>query len=756
MLKTDSSGELLLNIKLYSCRILFSYFFIPLSLGVILCAGCASLDSKSLTPDTKLKDPPVLHRSEHQPGIKTSAQKDTSEDIFTSNVDVPELKKNKPESLITPSGNGVFPFKPADFDSKTPNPLKSSLSTASKPGKKFSSAEGSPPARIEVELAFDNADLFEVLDATLYELFKINYIIDPHVKAKVSFHFSGKYTQAEFINQLNSVLQLSNLSIAQGPGDIYKVVKKNESGIYLNADVEERFPADSAGDASRMIRLRYIDAATAAKTVKSFASRGASIVTDRVNNALIVTDTIDNINRIAQVVSLMDVEYFNDISWRIFPVTEVDAADIAADITKIVKSTGLYKRTGAVRGGYQIIALKTMNAILVATVWPSIFDLVEKWISAMDHADNTGTGVFVYFVENGTAIELSDILKQLYGEKKSTTNKTQIVKPVETKDKAKNDKTQPPISSDAMSGELSGDVEIIPDETNNAIIFKASQRDYKVIQKVLGELDVVPRQVLINVVVAEVTLNHKTQYGVQWLLKNTMGDYEGQGGFDINETTRVIDQTLGNVTNISYGIYNSADVLKGLVTALGTDSDVNILSSPNVMAVDNQEAYIEVGEDVPTISGSVTNTDGGVTNTIQYRNTGVILKVTPHINSSGLVKMELSQEVSEKGNFDEEIGNYSILTRKAETSLVVHDAQTILMGGMMRQNTNNSDAGVPFLKDIPFLGYLFKSTTKDTTKTELIFLLTPHVVDSRDEVDSITREFYSKIESIKGLIDKEE
>lgn len=611
--------------------------------------------------------------------------------------------------------------------------------------------------RVQVELAFDNADLFEVLDATLYELFKINYIIDPHVKAKVSFHFSGNYTQAEFINQLNSVLQLSNLSITRGPGTLYKVVKKSDSTVYSGQDVSETIPAGAAGDISRMIRLRYIDAATASKTIRSFASRGANVVIDRVNNALIITDTLDNIDRIVQVLSLMDVEYFSDVAWRIFPVKEVDAGEISADISNIVKATGLYKRIGAVRGGYHILPLKTMNAILVATVWPSIFDLVEKWIAAMDHADNSGTGVFVYFVENGNALELSEILKQLYSEKKSSSDKTQIVKPIAVKDKAKpenNRAVNPPTG--LMSGELSGDIEIIPDETNNAIIFKASQRDYKVIRKVLGELDVMPRQVLINVVVVEVTLTHKTQYGVQWMLNNSIGKYKGQGIFDIKGNTQALNRALGTVSEFSYGIYNSADVLKGLITALGTDGDLNILSSPNIMAVDNQEAYIEVGEDVPTISGTVTQTDGVVNKTVQYRNTGVILKVTPHINSSGLVKMELSQEVSSRGVRDEELKTDSILTRKAETSLVVHDNQTILMGGMMSQNQNNSDAGVPFLKDIPLLGYLFKSETRDGKKTELIFLLTPHVIDSRNEADNITREFSRNIESIKNLIKKEE
>ncbi len=626
-------------------------------------------------------------------------------------------------------------------------------------GSRSQTAKSDEP--VKVELAFDNADLFEVLDATLFELFKVNYIIDPQIKAKVSFHFSGNYRKHEFIELLNDILQLSNLSITQGPGDMFKVVRKNESAGLSSQEVYEYGLPAASGDISRLIRLKYLDAPSVLKSIQTFTSKGASVSIDTVSNSVIVTDTLENVEKVINVLAMMDIPYFMDISWRIFPVKEVEAKDVVQNITKLIKSAGLYYRPGALKGGYEILSIDSINAILVATRWPEILDLVDKWISAMDYLGDdagNGTGVFVYFVENGTAIELADILRQLYGASSTSySQKTQIVKPSAKPDQNKDKEGSAASKTGSFSGgDLAGDVEIIPDETNNAIIFKASQRDYKIIKNVLKELDVTPRQVLINVVIAEVTLNDKTQYGVQWMLNNNLGNYEGQGGLDVSKSTRGIDQVLGTASNIAYGIYNSKDILKGLVTALGSDSRVNILSSPNIMAVDNKEALIEVGEEVPTITGNVTDINGGITNSIQYKKTGIILTVTPHINSSGLVKMELSQEVSEKGNYDEALGNYSILTRKAETSLVVNDQQTILLGGLMRSNITKSDAGVPIMKDIPVLGYLFKSKTDESTKTELIFLLTPHVVDSKEAADRVTKEFAAKIESIKNLIENKD
>ncbi|MBF0411261.1 MAG: type II secretion system secretin GspD [Desulfamplus sp.] len=741
----------------------------------LLCSGCASQGRYSgaanksageLSIHVKSSGSPESFRAELVKSDNNSVSSDDKnlaifdeaekDRAFDNQISDAQIKENSIKNEVIKGELRSQPFKTVKPEKRkntfTPNrAAKSSEHRKSKQG---------DSASVKVELAFDNADLFEVLDATLFELFKVNYIIDPQVKAKVSFHFSGNYTKHQFIELLNEILQLSNLSVTHGPGDMYKVVRKNESAGLSSQDVYEYGLPDSSGDISRLIRLQYLDAASVLKSIQTFTSKGASISIDTVNNSVIVTDTLENVEKVINVLAMMDIPYFMDVSWRIFPVRDVEAKDIVQNITKLIKSAGLYYRPGALKGGYEILSIDSINAILVATRWPEILDLVDKWISAMDYLGDdagNGTGVFVYFVENGTALEMADILRQLYGAKSnySSSQKTQIVKPTERPDQNKN-RDRAASKTSTVSGELSGDVEIIPDETNNAIIFRASQRDYKIIKNVLKELDVTPRQVLINVVIAEVTLTDKTQYGVQWLLNNNLGNYEGQGGLDVAKSTRGIDQVLGTVSNISYGIYNSKDVLKGLVTALGSDSRVNILSSPNIMAVDNKEAMIEVGEDVPSVTGSVTDINGGITNSVQYKKTGIILTVTPHVNSSGLVKMELSQEVSEKGNYDEALGNYSILTRKAETSLVVSDQQTILMGGLMRSNSTKSDAGVPLFKDIPVLGYLFKSKTDESTKTELIFLLTPHVVDSREAADRVTSEFAAKIESIKNLIETKE
>jgi general secretion pathway protein D len=656
-------------------------------------------------------------------------------------------------------------------------------------GQKSAKDKKAPAETVHVELAFDNADLYEVLDLTLYDLFGLSYMVDPTLKATVSFHIKGDFTRDQFINTFNQALQLNNLSIVRGSGNIYKILPRAGSAGSANAPMTAVDDSGLVGDVTRLIRLRYVAAATAAVNVTPFLSKGTQVVQDTVNNALLITDTAENISRAAAILGVIDIEYFADLSWQIFPVKEVDVATIAEDLGNVLKGGGLYKRQGAAEGSFEIFPIKSMNAILVVTRWPAILTLVQDWISAMDRQTDSDTNVFVYFAENASAMDLAEVLQQVFPGKAGITRSARSA----TSSKGKYSSTtsafgasgsaaggmgmqgaaassqqrattptQPsrqtivrPTAAGTAAGadEFSGTIEIIPDEPNNALVFKASSRDYKRVLTVLKQLDIQPKQVLINVLVAEVTLGVSVEYGIEWFLNSSTG-----GGNSLNAAlsnqgaVRPINTPLGAGTGFFLSFYDATDFLRGLITALGSDSDVNILSSPNIIALDNQEANIEVGEDIPTVTGTTTSTinTNSVTNTVQYRKTGVLLTVTPHINSSGLVKMELVQEVSDVGTFNKDLNNYTFLTRKANTSLVVEDNQTVVMAGLMKSNKANSQDGIPGLKDIPGLGYLFGTVKKKNAKTELIFLITPHVIKNRNEADLLTREFSKKVADLQA------
>jgi len=606
---------------------------------------------------------------------------------------------------------------------------------------------------MNLNLAFDNADLTEVLDLILYDHFNIKYMIDPSINAKLTFHFEGDFSETTIIDKLNSVLSVSDIAIVEGVGSIFNVVRKSDSARSGAYKLNDSRTMQETGDVTRQIRIKYLNAIDTAKTLKFFMSKNALIISNSVDNSIIISDTPENILKAASIIDALDIPFFTDISWKVFPVYKAKAETIATDLTMLFKTNGLFTRPGIVNGSYHILPIKTINGILVATKWPEIIETIGNWIKIMDQGDEDSSDVFVYYVENGNAVELADILKEVYGGKVTAKQDSGSQKIVQaTTEPTKSAQPAKPVTKKTISGDLIDDVKIIADETNNAIIFKANPRDFATIKTILKKLDIMPRQVLLNVVVAEVTLKDSSELGVQWMLNTKLGGYDNVIFNDQTDSFITTDSALGSATGFTYGVFNAADALKALVRAVGEDSNINILSSPNIIGVDNKEAYIEVTEDVPTITGTVTDANGGATNTVQYKKTGIILTATPSINSSGLVKLELTQEVSEIGTYYTQLNNYSILTRKATTSLVVEDKQTIFIGGLMRKTDSVSDAGVPFLKDIPVIGYFFKKETKESQKTELIFLITPHVIRSRSEADLITKEFTEKIKKVKELI----
>jgi general secretion pathway protein D len=615
---------------------------------------------------------------------------------------------------------------------------------------------GEAETRTELELSFDNADIYEVLDATLFQTFGANFVVDPAVRAKVTFHVKGAYTRSEFIDALNQVLQLSGLAVVEGPGRLYKVVRKQVGPAVQGPLWDADGAVSESGDVTQIIRLRYLSAAAAAKSVKSFCSPGAVLVPDDATNSLVITDTRQNVDNVLRILSVMDVDQVRDVSWRIFPVHYGEASDVAEDLRAVLTAKGLYQRPGMDPGGLQVHAVKSLNAVLVATRWPSVLELAARWIDVMDQPGQGGEGVYVYVVENGSAEDLAEILTQLYGRSAASSRRQgeAVRRPtvVEAVREEGSEQPPPPPQMEAAAGELTGEVAFISDPATNSLLIRANERDYQSILKVIRKLDIMPRQVLINVIIAEISLSGSIEYGLEWFLQGHWDDYTGQAILD-GGVARSVDTALGSGTGFTMAVFDGVDFLRGLIKALGKDSRLNILSSPNVMASDHQEASIEVAEEVPIVTGEVTSQEAtAVTRTIQYRKTGIILKVTPHINSTGLVKLEISQEVSQKGERDEELKTTSILNRSVNSTIVVQDGQTIIIGGLIRDTDSDSRSGIPVLRDIPILGYAFGGRTTESTKAELILLITPRVVKDRQQADAITREFSSKVARIQEML----
>ena len=613
-------------------------------------------------------------------------------------------------------------------------------------------AHGSPYAgaslheKRQIEIDFDDMDIYPVLDHVLGTVLGLNFVVEPVVKGTISLHIRGEYSKQELLDIMNSVLELHGLSLTRGSHGLFKVVRKGNSAR-LGATVKEGI-ARFSGDYIRVYQLEYLSASNAAASLKNFVSSGALVVPIQSSNSVIISDTSENLKKIDQILSILDGKVFDDLHWRLFTLENSSVEDVSKDLDRIFRNNPLYRRPGIDPNGLQIIPLETLNAVLVITRWEKMLNEVARWIRELDQGQlDKGTQVYVYFVQHGRAVDLAQLLNELYGDAGSK-DKQVLVQRKGKKGKDKETKT-----AVTSTGELSGEVKIIADEVNNSLIFKAKPKDYQIIKEVLKKLDVIPRQVLIDVLIAEVSLNDEVQYGVEWFIKglDIFGQKSGHARLDAGLGANLQNGLRG----FTYTLWGGDDTLRALIRLLDEKTDVDILSSPNIVATDNQEARIEIGEDVPVLSESIVSTGGVTTQGVQYRKTGIILQVKPYINDNGLVRMEVTQEVSQVNDAQTSgITSPRITNRKATTYLIAEDGQHILIGGLMSTKTQETHTGIPVLKDIPILGYLFGSKGEKVEKKELIFILTPHVIKSREHADRLTKEFALKVHSLKRMLEE--
>jgi general secretion pathway protein D len=300
------------------------------------------------------------------------------------------------------------------------------------------------------------------------------------------------------------------------------------------------------------------------------------------------------------------------------------------------------------------------------------------------------------------------------------------------------------------SFELGESIRVVSDDYNNALLVYASPYEYGKIERILKKLDVIATQVLIEASIVEVQLVDGLQYGLEWIFQNGIGnDYSGKGALDLLGGAGLATVAPG----FSYEVSNSAGDMKAVVNALAEESLVNVISTPSVLVLDNHTAAIHVGDQQP-IQSMVSVTDGGVAQTsIEYKDTGVKLEVTPSVNDGGLVTLDIMQSVTDVGPEDSATGQRSFTERQVSSRIAVRSGASVVLGGLIRDNDAKSKSGVPLLMDIPVLGSLFSNTSNTLVRTELLIFITPKVVETDDELRALSAEMRNRMKGITDFKD---
>ena len=519
--------------------------------------------------------------------------------------------------------------------------------------------------------------------------------------------------------------------------------------------------------------LKFVGVAELSSLLRPLVSARGNLLAHRETNLLVVTDAASNIRRILEIIKLVDVTAPLD-ELQIIPIRFADAQEIANILNQVFAPGRLRQPSAPVTpapppppgarppvprppnnaGGPErppfIVAYRGIN-VLIVQARKAEMEIIRRLIAQLDVDIYGGRRVFLYYAENAKAKDLAATMNAIYSRVDGAPTPRPPGPPppgVPPSPLPPSPLRPPGASGGPESGLLEGEVRFIADEVTNTVIVTTFPRNWPEIEATLKKLDRMPRQVLIEVLVAEITLTDETSLGIEWAVREGRFDYfqSPAGTFRGRPTFGI---PTGPLTGLATGFTAftfQTDRFFTLLNALASENRVNVLSSPSIMTSENKKAVINVStsvpvptaQQVPVATGGATGT--AFTQTIEFKDAGVILTVTPRIGEKGTVALDIKQEVNDVGPEELTLKVRSFTKREAETSVVLVNNQTLVLGGLIKSSREVSRAGLPFLSRIPLLGLLFGTTKEAIKKTELILLITPRVIGTALDAARITEE----------------
>jgi general secretion pathway protein D len=551
----------------------------------------------------------------------------------------------------------------------------------------------------QVTLNFDDADVYSLIQTVFGDVLRVNYIVDPRVKGRVTFRSVAPVPRDSVLPLMEVVLRLNGIGIVE-EGGLYRIVPiadiaKEPAPVSIGRD-PNRIPS-TGKSLLQVVPIRYVSSTEVIRLIAPFLSANALVVDVPKGNQIIIVDTDANVKRILRLVEVFDNEGVKQKKPQIFVFHCQNGK--AKDIATTLQQMFLGARTSGGAAAPSVPARQATSSQPSASSMPGQSVISSPGQSIMSSSPGSGEQL------------VSDITK------------------------------------------------IFPDEILNAVIVLATPEDYELIKQTMERIDIVPRQVVIEGLIAQVTLTDNLSLGLSAVFKGSVGGLDTT--IALNGSNLSVDPAKPSGAGFTFIGTDSGGQVRAVITALATESKAKLLAAPHILVSDNREARIQVGQQVP-ITTSETFGAAGVTpqRIVQYKDIGIILKVKPRVNEGGLVALEVGQEVSTFSTIPlGNVGETQIIINKVEaaTNLVVQDGQTIVIGGLIREDTSKSLSGVPWISKVPLIGWLFGNTEDDKSRAELIILLTPHVMRNQREAQAVTADYVDQMtESSKGRIQRED
>jgi general secretion pathway protein D len=669
-----------------------------------------------------------------------------------------------------------------------------------------------PPGPM-VTLNFEGADIRDVVRNILGDILNESYTIDPAVGGTVTIRTTSGIPRESLPATMEMLLRMNGATMTKEAG-IWKILP---AAAAVRGNVTPQLGGSSRplppGYSVQIVPLRFVGVRQMVTLLEPFVKDQTTLRVDDVRNFLILSGTELELRHLIDTIEMFDINWMAGMSAGLFTLQSADVKSVMAELEKALGAADKSPFAGILR----IIPIERMNALLVITPQAEYLEEAKKWIERLDKAggDSAAIRFYIYQVQNGRAERIAPLLQQAFtgritqsplGAGPPTlapgTPPGTIVTPPAFQPQTGMavpppqtvvTQTQTQIPAGAAPGAVATSVQralaagegigvirniqVVADKDNNTILTIATPAEYAVIEAALKKLDIPQRQVAIEVTIAEVTLTDDLGIGVEWLFKGAAPSGRGSGGL-FNQTTPFNPAIpiaagatgpagLALATGFNY-LINSLNFPGGVQAALhvlDTYGSTKVISNPHLSALDNQKATIKVGNRIPinvnnTVVGGTVGTATNVVSTVaQYIDTGVLLQVTPHINAGGLVTLEVDAEVSTPAAQSQAaiaLGQApQINTRSVQSLLAVPTGQTMVMGGLITKDSENSSSGLPLISRIPVLGGLFGKQDLTNNRTELIFFITPRVVENEMDSRRLIEDLRRKMERLDDVFPRQ-
>jgi general secretion pathway protein D len=614
---------------------------------------------------------------------------------------------------------------------------KTSPKTDTSPGDQKTTRAGNDSERF-ISIDFNNVDI-NVFIKFISELTSRNFVVDQRVRGKVTIISPSRISVKEAYKVFESVLEVHGFAAVKA-GDITKIIPSPDA---RSKNIETRLKEEAASPedkvVTQLIPLRYANADEIKRLFAPLVSRSSVILSYPPTNMLIITDVLSNIQRLIRILNAIDVAGMGQ-ELSVIPLKYADASKFIKILDSIFQENKRSRAQTEFLTAKFVADERTNTLIVLASEVETA--RIKRLIAMLDQATPKGKGkIHVYYLENAKAEDLAKVLQALPTKKGGA-------------------------PGPANAPFISESAKIAADKATNSLIVIADKEDYQVVEDIIKKLDVPRSMVYIESLIMEVSVEKDFNLGVQWQAggQTNLDDKSAAFGGGFSPETPIASSssaTLPNPSGFSLGIFSQAVTIGGItfpnlfaiVNAFKKDQDVHILSTPQILTTDNEEATITVGKSIPfQTQAAVTNT-----NVVQgysyyeYKDVGITLKLTPQISHDRMVRLNISQEVTKLDTADTTSADRpTTLKRTINTTVIVKDGNTVVIGGLIDDTFSNTNYKTPCLGDIPLLGYLFKTTSTGDDKTNLFIFITPHVVKSPDEAQAILNSKKEQVKDITG------